>query len=75
MFKKGDAVFCINNEGLESVIELNKIYIVKATFGEEILFITCYKNVELHFPSSLFVKVNDLRKEKLRKICLNQVTK
>ena len=76
MFKEGDIIVCINNEGYESFITLEKTYKVSYILHDNIaLGIINNNNDNVILSSRRFISFSTFRKNKIKslinEICIN----
>jgi len=68
MFKVGNRIVCINNEGYENHLKINESYIIQKIITKTGLIILL-NHEKCAFGIYRFISVVEQRKQKLEKIC------
>jgi len=75
MFKPGDKIVCIKNNYGEHILTVNDTYTVRTCedgFYVGFYYVTIVNMIGMTFKSNRFISLKEYRKNKLKKICLNQ---
>jgi len=76
MFKPGDKVIVVDNKGMESSFNIGDEFIVnRYELHCDHYSITIKKDYHLFYNTKFFMTQNQIRKQKIKQICLNQEKK